>query len=219
MICTRKDFINIAGIASPSNLTTYIQRGKVVMDSDGNFDTDNVINKDFLAKRSSQGLGTTISESLTKTQPVEKIEVVKAPVSKKIKQAEDKTKISKWEVDLEKSKRDLILKDLDIELKNQKISIQAGNNIPVEYVKELLSQYSKNILHGYTSFLDQRFSDFCHQFRISNIDKAKLLSKNVDEINKIHKKITNDTKDHFRKILKKAKLKSVENDENDGMED
>lgn len=219
MICTRKDFIRIAGIVNSSNLTTYLNRGKVIVDENGNFDTDHLLNKSFLESRSSKGIGSVISESITKTAPVEKVErIEKEPVSKKVKQAEEKTKITKWEVDLEKSKRDLILKDLDIELKNQKIAIQAGQNLPIEYVKELIAEYSKNILHAYNSFLDQRFSDFCHQFRVSNSDKSKIISKNINEVNKIHAKISSDTREHFKKILRKAKLKAIENEDSEGLE-
>jgi hypothetical protein len=216
MICSRKEFMALAGIKQNGHLTTFIQRGKIIPESDGSIDTEKRENKDFIASRASKGIATPQAEALTNTVPqVETIKEIKEPVSKKVKKAEENAKISKWEVDLAKAQAELEYKLASTKMVNQKLSILAGDNLPIRDIKQILSQYSKSILHGYNAFLEQKISDLCHQFRIPNKEKSKILTKNTVEINKIHAKIENDIRTQLKNAIGKSKLKESNSDELD----
>lgn len=218
MICTRKEFLALTGIKQNGHLTTFIGRGKVVLESDGTIDTENRINKDFIASRSSKGISTPQAESLSGVVPVPKVVApTKEPVSKKVKQAEDKAKISKWEVDLEKAKAELEYKLVQTKLGEQRLSTLMGNNLPIEFVKEVTAQLSKAMINNYKSFSEQHISEICHKHRISESDRVKIITKNTSGLNKIHEKAINDARVQLKNAIGNSRLKEAESDEQDDL--
>ena len=216
MICkNRKEFYELGGFTK-ANMATYVKRGVVVAEPDGTFDTENPINKYFLDNRKSKGLApgsvkTIQPKSTASAEP--KLETI--PLTQKAKKAANNAFTDKLELEVEKLRAELDKKYVDTDLARQKLATVMGSNIPIEFVKELMAQVSKSVLHGYNSYLDQKISDLCHQYRIPNDEKAKILSKNTVEINKIHSKVFADASVQIKNAIGKSKNIEADTDEMD----
>ena len=207
MICTRKEFTELAG-CSVANLSTYIKRGTVLLEPDGKtIDTNKRENYDFLKRRESMGKMSGSKEVLpTIETPVP--QQIKA--SAKLKKAAETTIISKYNLELEKMQAEIDKKYIDIKLSDQKLSTLLGNNIPIEVIKTIITQFSKSIINNYKSFSEQQIREICHQHRISDIDRAKLTTKNTTGLNAIHQKAVNDARSQVKNAIGSTKLTESE---------
>lgn len=238
MIVSRIDFAGLANVTS-GNLTTYIKRSKVILEPDGkSVDTSRIENKSFLESRSHSGKApvykamTTKKETKPKPVPIvhveekketkiiheqpiiENREPVKSLASEKTKTKEPIVN-SKWQIDLEKAKADLEKKNIDIELAKQKLTTLLGNNLPIDFVKEVITQLSKSMINNYKSYTEQHISEICHKFRISDKDKAVLIQENVTRLNKFHDKAVSDAMQKMKSVIGKSRTKVAESDELD----
>lgn len=210
MKCDRKEFIQLAG-CSKANLSTYIKRGHVVLDSDGKtIDTTNKINADFLKKRESMGKTSTPPTEVAPVLP-DTFTVLKP--TKKIKAAAEGATISRYNLELEKMKAELDKKLVDIELARQKLSVILGNNIPIDVVKQIISQLSTSIITNYKSFSDQQITEICHKHRIPDEDRVKFLDKNKKGLNNIHLKSVNDAQVQTKNAIGKTRKDESEQPE------
>ena len=222
MKCSRAEFMQLTGIHK-AHLSTYIKRGKIILDPDGKtIDTENPANADFVK---SQAL-----KQKEKLQAVKEIvsipktpEVVIPPlsppikVSSKVKKVAEQTTISKYALELEKMQAELDKKIVDTRLAEQKLSILLGNNIPIDLVKSIIAQLSKSMITNYKSFSEQQINEFCHQFGIGEADRVKLTAKNTTGLNQIHNKAIKDAETQMKNAMGKNKLKeSQSNEDEDG---
>jgi hypothetical protein len=211
MKCTRKEFAELAG-CSTANLTTYIGRKKVFLMKDGKtIDTNRRENADFLEGRKQKGL--TIKAPTLNKQSKKSTEN-KPPTSNisltKIQKAAEKTNLKRYEVELAKLNAELEKKLVDTELQRQKLATLLGDNISIKMVKSVVSQLSKSILNNYESFSKQQINEICHQHRIKDEDRAKLVSKNTTGLNGIHKKAITDARTQLKNEIGAAKLEEIE---------
>lgn len=206
MICkNRKEFYELAGITK-ANMATYVKRGTVVANDKGEFDTDHPINKHFLDNRKSKGL----APGSVKTAPEKPTAVIESvlervPLTAKTKKAVNAATASKFELELKKIEAELEKKYVDTDLARQKLATIMGGNIPIELVKEIIAQLSKSLLNNYKSYSDQLITQLCHENRVSDADRAKMLTKNLSGLNAIHSKAVEDARVQMRNATKKTR--------------
>ena len=217
MKCTRKEFYELAG-CSKSNLSTYIKRGKVVLEKDGKtIDSNKRENADFLKHRESIGKakGSVVPESETKAPLIDSKSqnLVQIKPTAKVRKAAENHSLSKYELDIEKIRAELEKKYVDTDLAKQKLSVLMGNNITIELVRAIVSQFSRSILTNYKSFSEQQINEICHQHRISDIDRAALVTKNTSGLNGIHKKAVSDARKQMKNAVGVTKLEELEKED------
>jgi len=206
MICSRKEFCKLAG-CSAANLSTYIGRDKVVLENDKkHIDTQHRVNKEFLLRRRDMGKGMVSAEP----EPEPPNPEPPAHQSKKLTKAEESAKISKYNLELEKLQAELDKKLVDTELARQKLSVLLGNNVPIDLVKNIITQFSKAIINNYKAFGEQQITEICHQHRINDEDRAKLIAKNTTGLNNTHKKAVNDARTQMKNAVGSTKMKELE---------
>jgi hypothetical protein len=219
-IIKRSDFARLCGITS-SNVTTYIQRGKIEVEPDGkHIDTTKRINQDFIELRKGMGkgaigaLGTVTEKNTTvKKQSSSVHQTVSDP---KILEQEGQARMSKYQLDIKKTEAEIEKKLVDTEVAKEKLQALRGNNIPIGIVKEIISQLSKSFINGYKAFSEQQIAEFCHQFKVSDKEKAALLSSNIKSLNLTHQKCVNDAKKHLRSHVVELRVSSaMSNDQED----
>jgi hypothetical protein len=225
MICSRKEFCDLAG-CSKANLSTYIKRGNVLLEDDGkHIDTERRENKDFLKRRESAGKASipgskapTITQQVPKAQIQEAIPPIPTPAIKptrKVQRAAESATISKYELELEKMQADVNKKYIDTQLAEQRLSILLGNNIPIDLVKSIVSQLAKSMIQNYKSFGEQEISEICHQFSIPERDRVRFVEKNLKGLNAIHLKSVNDANMQLKSAMGLTKYKEAQTDTED----
>lgn len=216
MICTRKEFTELAK-CSVANLSTYIKRGQVFLESDGKtIDTNRRENSDFLKRRASMGKTNSIPIANTVVKEVEFPAQPQIKASPKLRKAAEATIITKYELELEKMQAEIDSKHIGYKLSEQKLSTLLGNNIPIDVVKTIIAQLSKSIINNYKSFSEQQITEICHKFRIEDVERVKLLTKNTNGLNAIHQKAVTDARFQTKKEIGSNKLNESEsNDENE----
>lgn len=216
MICKRPEFCNLAGITN-ANLSTYIKRGKIVLESDGKtINTERRENKDFLESRSKSGKGalaTTVVPSQIPTVDVPQYE--KQKPSRKVIKASETATISKYNLELEKMQAELDKKIVDTRLAEQKLATLLGNNIPIDLVLTIIAQFSKSMINNYKPFIEQQLTEICHVYRVPEIDRVKIIATNTKGLNTIHSKAVNDARIQMKSAVGSAKLKESTNDEDE----
>ncbi len=219
MICKRVEFCELAGITQ-ANLSTYIKRGKIVMESDGKtIDTSKRENADFLEKRKMDGkaLGSKSNDVVEiPREVIPTIDVLqKSQPSKKVVKAAETATISKYNLELEKMQAELDKKIVDTKLAEQKLATLLGNNIPIDVVKSIVAQLSKAIINNYKSFSEQQISEICHKHRIPEVERVKLTAKNTTGLNNIHARAVNDAKIQIKNAIGESKYKESTSEEDD----
>jgi hypothetical protein len=209
MKLSKKDFINYAGIKSPGNFSQYVSRGKIIVESDGTIDIDLKHNRDWLQSRASKGItpeftAVKLGVSPTTNQTQKSVKASSDKYIEPIELNEDQKKkvtnsiASRHEVELKKLVAELEKKLVDTELAREKLATIKGSNVPVSIVKDIMSQLSKSIINNYKSFSEQQISQICHKYRIDEQDRVKLVSQNVNGLNRIHEKAVNEAKKQFK---------------------
>lgn len=217
MICkNRKEFYELGGFTK-ANMATYVKRGVVVAEPDGTFDTENPTNKYFLDNRKSKGLapGSVKTVQPKSTAPAEpKLETI--PLTPKAKKAANNAFTDKLELEVKKLRAELDKKYVDTDLARQKLATVMGGNIPVDLVKEIVAQLSKSLLNNYKSYSDQLITQLCHENRVLDADRAKMLSRNLTGLNTIHSKAVDDAKMQMKNATKKTRNNIALENEEDG---
>jgi hypothetical protein len=213
MICSRPEFCELAGISN-ANLTTYVNRGKLVLEPDRKtIDTERRENKDFLESRKNKGkgmVGSTVQIIAAPEIPAIQQQVIDPKVQKKVQRQQ----LTKYELDIEKTKAELEKKLVDTELAREKLAALRGNNIPIGIVKDIISQLSKSIINNYKSNTEQQINEICHKFGISDKDRSDILSKGIRNLNTIHEKAVIEARKQLRaQLTDLAVSQSYENDE------
>lgn len=216
MICKRPEFCNLAGITN-ANLSTYIKRGKIVLESDGKtINTEKRENKDFLESRSKSGKGalaTTVAPSPIPTVDVPQYE--KQKPSRKVIKASETATISKYNLELEKMQAELDKKIVDTRLAEQKLATLLGNNIPIDAVVTIMVTLSKSLMTNYRSTIEQDITEISHIFRIPEKDRVEFIDKSIKKLNATHERAILNAKTQIRNAAGKSKLTETEEDELD----
>lgn len=216
MICKRPEFCNLAGITN-ANLSTYIKRGKIVLESDGKtINTERRENKDFLESRLKSGKGalaTTVVPSPIPTVDVPQYE--KQKPSRKVIKASETATISKYNLELEKMQAELDKKIVDTRLAEQKLATLLGNNIPIDAVVTIMVTLSKSLITNYRSIIEQDITEVSHIFRIPEKDRVEFIDKSIKKLNAAHERAVLNAKTQIRNAAGKSKLTETEEDELD----
>lgn len=205
---SKSEFIEMLGLTHPA-LSTYIKRESIVVNSDNMIDDKHRTNADFIQKRLAKIQAGKVKVQKKPTgsnapiDPVEVVELEAPPVkqSRKLKKAEEETRLTLYNLTLQKSQADVEKKLVDTELAKVKLNVLQGGNIPVQYVKTILATFSKTILVDYKAFQDQLIAEFCHRNKIPDIDRSQMLSKSLTELNSIHLKAITETKNQLKNAI------------------
>lgn len=123
---------------------------------------------------------------------------------------------TKFALELQKLQAEIKQKEVDIQLKEQKLATIIGNNIPSPIVMEMFAQLAKSLLTGYKAFAEQTINDFCHKHKIQEKERVTIIGKMVTGLNTSHTKAVNDARAQMKAELKRHKIKdSLEDEEND----
>lgn len=220
MICSRPEFIVIAGCTN-ANLTTYRSRGRVVtfVGDDGKeyIDTNHPINADFLKKRKE-----IIASKNESQKPAPKKTISKktqTPVNSTVQTTAQDTGTEKtdtrYSLEIRKLQAEIQQKEAKIILDELKIKTLSGNNIPKTVVTEMFATLGKSLLVGYKEFIDQFVSDICHENKIPDAVRAKMIGEMVKGLNASHKNSVETAKAHFKMSLKKSKIDESLTDEDE----
>lgn len=216
---TRSEYAKFVGI-SKANVSTYIKRSKIFVDPETDkIDSLHPQNNDFQKQREAIALQKLSSEAPTKKE---------APIKKSIEQQSQPKQVakkpvltgesvqSKYLLDLRKTEVEIIKKEVDIKLAEQKLSVLQGNTVPIDLIKTIISQYSKAMITNYKSFSEQMISDLCHENRISDPVRIKFLGKFKTALNATHSKATNDAKTQLKLVIgENLNKESMKNDNDD----
>ena len=231
MICSKVEFQDFCNI-NRSEYAIYRKRGKIIEYTDDEgvvfIDTDVPQNKDFLQHRQSMNVQKIIEQNTpavipepTKQNTPSKKQAV-APTQQKPRQVQrtnpdnaDKPNIAgeKYQLELEKLKKEVQERELNITLKEQKIATIIGNNYPSLIALEMFARLGKSLLSGYKAYIDQEITSICHKYKISEKDRVSILAKMVTALNTTHAKSVNDARANMKADLKKYKIKDSLSDE------
>lgn len=210
-IYTRNEFAAFLGIdKNPRQIIkSNIDRGKIVLNENGDIDDTVPANADFKKRYleiRKQKVGAPIDQQpKAKKDPVElsheTTAIHLAAGNKKVQNAAVKTTLSKFDLELKKTEADIEKKLIDTELSKVKLSVLMGGNIPVSVVKTIISTLSKSILSNYKSFQDQLITEVCHEYKIDNANRTKILSKAVTGLNAIHTKAVSESRIQLKNAI------------------
>jgi len=199
-IYSRPEFCKLVGIKQAA-LSTQISRGKIIVFEEGGKDKiDDSIreNADFIKKQQTTNALKEAKEVVNSDNPVQ---IPHSEKSKKLKNKEEKTQMSLFDLNLEKARADIDKKYIDTRLAEMKMEVLMGANIPINHVKSIVSTLSKSILTNYKAFQDQIISEFCHQYKISDAERSKILAKAVAGLNAIHLKAVSESKIQMKNAM------------------
>lgn len=168
------------------HISTYVKRGKII--KSGKFIDDTLReNQDFM-------------RSCGILEPVRAVEAVKSqpdpgdpkpsrpiPAAPSVP-APTPSDTGQYEMNLK-------AKDADIELKHQRLVLLQleeerirGNQIPTEFVRDLVAGFSKQIIRSYKDLADKFLIEVAHSLKIPDKRSAELKGIMVEMINKAHDK-------------------------------
>lgn len=228
-IKTRAEFCELTGITN-AHITMYAKRGKIVLTKDRkHLDIDIVENANFIQHQALKGLEAVkqlkaeretetikpTTETIKKETETKK-QTVKSPKKKNTENSQGLNGYgSKWELELEKMRAEIDKKYIDTKVAEERLNVLKGNNIPIDNVKTIVAMLAHSMITNYKNFQEQHISDICHEFRISETDRAKINKKAVSGLNAIHRKAVSDTKKQLRVSIGTARSKEEQNEEID----
>ena len=182
-IYSKKEFANHTG-EKTGDLFNYIKRGTVVVDEQGNIDSNNQKNQAFIQKRLSRlGQKTDNNESIVSP-------LAKKPIEKTKSEPVDSSQKTFAELEREKLIADIEKKEADLEkalLVNAKIK---GEVIPFGLMKPLIAQNNQSITTEFKNAADELISNIAKKKRLSSTEVADLNKLLVTVINEAIKKAT-----------------------------
>jgi len=166
----RKDFERIAGINS-AFLTTYIKRGKIIVNEDGYIDDSVRENAEFLYSR----IGESTEKRAVITEPVKKTQssqvVLKADYRSKFD-----LETSKKALDIEKTSEEIEI----LKIKKQKLQ---GEVIPTELVKVIFKQHSASITTSFKNGIENLILELSKSKNMTRTEVAEIRFRMTDIIN------------------------------------
>lgn len=225
-IKTRAEFCDLTGISN-AHITMYAKRGKIVLTEDRkHLDIEHKANALFIQHQAMKGL-----EAVKKLKSEKETETVKAvtetnkketetqkPTTKRKTKAEAKAvkhTDSKWDMELEKLRAEIDKKYIDTDVAKERLNVLRGNNIPIDQVKTIVSMLAHSMITNYKNFQEQHIAEICHEFRISETDRAKINKKSVSGLNAIHRKAVADTNKQVRVSIGTSRSNEESNEETD----
>ena len=182
-IYSKREFANYTG-EKTGDLFNYIKRGTVVVDEQGNIDSNNQKNQAFIQKRLSR-LGTKTDNSESIVSPL-----VKKTIEKTKSEPVDSSQKTFAELEREKLIADIGKKEADLEkalLVNAKIK---GEVIPFGLMKPLIAQNNQSITTEFKNAADELISNISKKKSLSSTEVADLNKFLVSTINEAIKKAT-----------------------------
>ena len=189
-IYSKKEFANHTG-EKTGDLFNYIKRGTVVVDEQGNIDSNNQKNQAFIQKRLSRlGQKTDNSESIVSPIVKKTVEVGQTVAKNSKSEQIDNSQKSFAELEREKLIADIAKKEADLEkalLVNAKIK---GEVVPFGLMKPLIAQNNQSITTEFKNAADELISNIAKKKRLSSTEVADLNKLLVTVINEAIKKAT-----------------------------
>lgn len=191
---TRKEFYELAGV-DKGYLNTYIRRGTVIL-TGTRIDDSLPENKYFLEKRG-VAVGPKKGKGVVKkpVKPASKTDVLEAEddVEKDIKK--NKEKQTRFDLELERGKLDLLQKQEALEILRIKKAKLMGEVVPTDLVTILFATHSKSITTEFHQAAENLLTTIAKQQKLS-IEKVaiirgeliKIINKAIIEGNKTSKK-------------------------------
>jgi len=216
---TKKDFAKLCGMKT-GNLTNYIKRGKVVQESEPPFliDDTNRINLEFLQNRADY--------LERKSQSGETIPAIESEIDESTSQSlggsQDKRPLTEAEhksnqaiatIERQKKKADLQKKIIDTKKAQLEFKILQGQHVPVELIRDTLTELGKSLLTSYKDSADSFITEVSHRHKMPAPVVAELRGKLVSLINEAHHKAVSTAQRKVAAIVKANKKYSTNPDD------
>jgi hypothetical protein len=166
----RKDFERIAGINS-AFLTTYIKRGKIIVNEDGYIDDSVRENAEFLYSR----IGESTEKHAVITEPVKKTQASQVVLKADYRSKFD-LETSKKALDIEKTAEEIEI----LKIKKQKLQ---GEVIPTELVKVIFKQHSASITTSFKNGIENLILELSKSKNMTRTEVAEIRFRMTDIIN------------------------------------
>lgn len=199
---SRTEFAKKCGITL-GNLSTYVGRGKVVVDVDNTIDDTNPINKKFQFERAINAE----KKQLKSPTPPDGKKLIGVSIPETEQSTVEKRTAKKIsDITLQKEQADLDKKLLDIALARQKLDRETGKNIPVDIVKRIISEFSKSIITNYQTYSEQLISDICFEQKIQDQERLNYIANLTKAVNKLHDQSINSARITLKNSLGSVNL-------------
>jgi hypothetical protein len=176
---------------SKGHVNVYVQRGKIILNKDKYFDTENIVNKDWLEKRQAKQDGRQPADKLNPPQTGSKFKSIE-----KKNATSDDIEVEK-KVSFFKTSENLKNEKLEEEIKLLKLKIQKeeGRSIPIDFTQRLFELHFKNVSAEFFNVADNYTSIIVSKLNGNRNDLA--------EFRQVLKKVINESIEEAKKTSKK----------------
>jgi hypothetical protein len=227
---TRDEFADACG-KTYGYVSTNIARGKLELDEDGLIDTSKTVNSLFLQRLNPSH--SSVANSKVVYKPKKKTAAPSSKTKKTISKKNAKKKedqhddqesdivdlsgidfsaddldiggLSVHDLDRLKKKADIELKAESIKNKRLERAKLMGESLPTKAVKNLISQFSRQIIQSYSEKIEKLAIEFSHKHKLSADQRAELGGELKRMINKSHDDAVNETKKILSNLIKEVK--------------
>lgn len=204
-VVTKKEFSQQCGFAT-NQLSVFISRNKIIVDSNGNIDNENLKNAAFLSKRKARIVFKSDMPSASDINRQQ--EILKSQSEPDSIQDSGKKKPRKKTSDSEYFELETQQKELAIQKSKEEIELLRirreklnGELIPVELVKIIFSQHTKSVLVENHNFLEKILTVFAKSANLSKIESSKIREEILIELNKSAKKSLDESKKSIKEMI------------------
>jgi len=207
---TRSEFAKLLGKKN-SFITTYIERGKIVLSGEV---IDTTLNENItIMKRWGVDVEFINGESKTRAKPLE-VGPPKRIIKEKIINIQppeynnNSNNGGQYQLDLDKKEAELEFKQVSTRIKLIEEAKLRGELVPLAQVTDLISMFSRSIIGSYKESIDQFLIEVNHRKKMSSKDSAELKGEMIRLINVAHDNSINNA-------IKELKMMSPKNDEDE----
>lgn len=191
-IYTRSDFAKECGV-SEAYIGVYIGRGKVVLTSDGQVDSKQRDNFDFLRKQLDKKKDKQVKET-----------VISAHISTNTAKNNvlEQEEVDGYDLSMRKKAIDIEKVEVDVRLAKLKEEKLRGELIPVEIVKGLFLQHSQSILTEFKNSVENFITVIAKRKELNINEVAEIRGEIVQAINTAVDKAVDASKKNVNNIIK-----------------
>lgn len=180
-VIPKKDFAELCGL--PTNkLWSYVQRGKIILLSDGMIDVSDPRNKAFLEKRKGRLIASNPEQKQEKTRTKSVIQAI-IPETTDLKDVEIHEGQSYTESERQLKYLDTLKRRKEIEKLEIDIQKKRGEVVPSDLIKPVFLQHNQSILTAFKNATDEILRIFGKKRSLSVNESAEIKTELVNTIN------------------------------------
>lgn len=183
-------FAELTG-TKPSNIHTYVGRGKVIKNENKMIDTNNQINKAFLQLHQAKLLDTTQAEDNSSTKKTTR-------TKKKDTEPEELTDLAKVTIELKQQEQRK--KEIEIQLKENDLKKAKGELVDRKQTIRLISQYSQTSQKAINQGMSILIKDICAHHKIDPGKMGEYVLEVANILNSANKKTVESLLKEFKSL-------------------